>query len=61
MKDYSVKEKDHKVYKMLFTNNRRRMAGLKPHRKTDSRKRYYTRCEVSETIGAWLDFCNNAE
>ena len=43
---------------MLLTNNSRKMAGLPLHRKTNKRKRYFTRCEAMETIGAFLDYCN---
>lgn len=44
--------------KMLLTNNSRKMFGLPLHRKTNKKKRYFTRCEAMETIGAFLDYCN---
>lgn len=44
--------------KMLLTNNSRKYAGLPLHRKKDKRKRYYTRCEASETIAAFLEYCD---
>ena len=34
------------------------MHGLPLWRKKDKRKRYFTRCEALETIGAFLDYCN---
>lgn len=43
---------------MLLTNNSRKMAGLPLHRKSDKRKRYFTRCEAMETVGAFLDYVN---
>ena len=46
--------------RMLLTNNERKMAGLPLHRKTSKGKRYHTRCEAWETIGAFLDYCNRA-
>ena len=46
---------------MLLTNNSRKMAGLPLHRKTNKRKRYFTRCEAMETIGAFLDYCNGTK
>lgn len=42
---------------MLLTNNQRKMNGLPLWRKKDKRKRYYTRCEAMETVGAFLDYC----
>lgn len=42
---------------MLLTNNQRKMHGLPLWRKKNKKKRYYTRCEVSETIDAFLDYC----
>lgn len=44
--------------KTLLSNNERRMHGLPPRRKSDKRKRFYTRCEALETIDAFLDWCN---
>lgn len=44
----------------LFSNNARRRAGLPTHRKTHGR-RYRSRKEVSETISAFLDYCENVE
>ena len=44
--------------KMLLTNNSRKTAGLPLHRKTNKKKRYFTRCEVMETFNAFLDYCN---
>ena len=43
---------------MLLTNNQRKMAGLPLHRKLNGNKRYKTRCEASEAIDAFLDYCN---
>lgn len=42
---------------MLLTNNQRKMHGFPLWRKKDKRKRYYTRCEAMETVGAFLDYC----
>ena len=42
--------------KMLLTNNSRRFAGKNALRKGKG-KRYKTRCEAMETIGAFLDYC----
>jgi len=47
--------------KMLLTNNDRRRAGLTAHRKTNRKKRYFTRCEAAETIDAFLNYCNYSE
>lgn len=47
-----------KTEKMLLSNNDRKYHGLPLHRKTNGKKRYFTRCEVSETIDAFLDYCN---
>ena len=44
--------------KILTSNNARRMSGLPSHRKTNKRKRFYTRCEALETIRAFLDWCD---
>lgn len=44
--------------KILTSNNARRMCGLPSHRKTNKRKRFYTRCEALETIRAFLDWCD---
>lgn len=43
---------------MLFTNNSRKMNGLPLRRKSNKKKRYFTRCEAMEAIGAFLDYCN---
>lgn len=43
---------------MLLSNNQRKMHGLPLWRKKDKRKRCFTRCESTETIGAFLDYCN---
>ena len=45
--------------KMLLTNNARKMAGLPLHRKSNKRKRYFTRNEVMETFDAFLDYVNS--
>ena len=42
----------------FFTNNERRRAGLPTRRKANKNKRYFTRCEASEVIAAFLDFCD---
>jgi len=42
----------------LFSNNSRRIHGLRPHRKTNRKKRYFTRCEPMETIEAFLNYCD---
>jgi len=44
--------------KPFFTNNARRAAGLPTRRKASKHKRFYTRCEASEAIAAFLDFCD---
>lgn len=44
--------------KMLLTNNARKMAGLPLWRKKNKSKRFYTRCEAMETVGAFLNWCN---
>lgn len=41
--------------KMLLTNNARKMAGLPLRKKKNKSKRFYTRCEIMETVGAFLD------
>lgn len=46
---------------MLLTNNSRRRAGLPTHRKHDSRKRYFTRCEIEEIIEAFCNWCDYSE
>lgn len=46
---------------MILTNNSRKMHNLPMWRKKDKRKRYYTRNEVSETIDAFLDYCNGKQ
>ena len=43
--------------KALLTNNARRFAGKSTHRKGKG-KRHKTRCEVIETVRAFLDYCN---
>ena len=45
--------------KLLLTNNSRKMVGLPLHRKSNKRKRYFTRCEVMETFEAFLDYVNS--
>jgi hypothetical protein len=45
---------------MLLSNNARRAHGLPTYRKTNRRKRYFTRCEAAETISAFLNYCNNS-
>ena len=42
----------------FFSNNDRRRAGLPTRRKSNRNKRYFTRCEASEAISAFLDFCD---
>ncbi len=42
---------------MILTNNQRKMHKLPLWRKRDKRKRHHTRCEVMETVGAFLDYC----
>lgn len=44
----------------IFTNNERKRAGLPLLRKTNKRKRFYTRCEARETVYAFIDWVNNA-
>lgn len=46
---------------MLLYNNQRRHAGLPTHRKKDRRPRYFTRCEASETVDAFINYCNHTE
>lgn len=43
---------------MLLSNNSRRMHGLPTHRKLNAHKRFYTRNEPTETIRAFLDYCD---
>lgn len=43
---------------MLLSNNQRKMHGYPLWRKKDKRKRFLTRWEFDETIGAFLDYCN---
>lgn len=50
--------KKQKTDKMLLRNNERKMCGLPLHRKKSKKRRYLTRCEAEETIGAFLDYCN---
>lgn len=45
--------------KMLLSNNSRKMAGFPLHRKKTKKKRFFTRCEASETIDAFLNYCNS--
>lgn len=47
-----------KTDKMLLRNNERKMFGLPLHRKKSKGRRYRTRCEVIETINAFLDYCD---
>lgn len=47
------------ITKILLTNNSRKMNGLPLHRKKNKKKRYFTRCEATETINAFIDYCNN--
>ena len=47
------------ITKMLLTNNSRKMNGLPLHRKKNKKKRYLTRCEATETVNAFIDYCNN--
>ena len=44
--------------KMLLSNNSRKIAGLPLLRKKNSKKRFYTRCEISESVDAFLDYCH---
>ena len=44
---------------MLFSNNSRKLHGLPLHRKKNRHKLFWTRCEVDETIEAFLDFCRD--
>lgn len=43
---------------MLLTNNQRKYAGLRTHRKWNKQKRFYTRCNAMEAISAFIDYCN---
>ena len=49
--------KDKGLKPMLLSNNQRKMHGQPLHRKTNSDKRYKTRCEAWETVGAFLNYC----
>lgn len=51
-------KKKPKTDKMLLRNNERKMSGLPLHRKKSKGRRCCTRCEVEETIDAFLDYCN---
>lgn len=55
MKKYRQKKQLDGFY---ATNNSRRMHGLPLHRKKNKKKRYFTRNEPMEAIGAFLDYCN---
>lgn len=44
------------VNRPFFTNNDRRFAGLPLRRKSSRSKRFKSRCEVSESISALLDY-----
>ena len=61
MKKYRRNNKNPYAGRMLSTNNSRRRAGLPTLRKHDRRKRYFTRCEIAETVEAFLNFCENTE
>lgn len=50
--------RDQKTEICLFSNNQRKMHGLPLHRKSNKKKRFYTRCESIETINAFIDWCN---
>ena len=45
----------------LFYNNQRRRAGMKPHRKANRKKKFFTRCEAIESVNALIDFWNTCE
>lgn len=53
-----INMKKHKTDKILLRNNERKMCGFPLHRKKSKGRRYLTRCEVKETIDAFLDYCN---
>lgn len=42
---------------MLLTNNIRKMHNIPLIRKTNKRKRFYTRNKSNETINAFLNYC----
>ena len=44
--------------KMYFTNNERKMVGLPMYRKKNRKRRFYTRCEATETISEFIEYCN---
>jgi hypothetical protein len=53
-----MKLRNQKTEICLFSNNQRKMHGLPLHRKSNKKKRFYTRCEGIETINAFIDWCN---
>lgn len=64
IKCMGFKEKEHEDEKrekinniMLLSNNKRKLHNIPLWRKKDKRKRYYTRCQADEVIGAYLDYC----
>ena len=50
-----------KATKPIFSNNDRKRHGIPLHRKTDRRRRYFTRNEPTETTNAFIDWTNHAE
>lgn len=45
--------------KMLLSNNSRKLTGVPLWRKKNKKKRFYTRCNAMEAVGAFLDYCNS--
>ena len=53
-----MKLREQPIEIMLLTNNQRKMHGRPMCRKSNRKKRFYTRCEADETINAFVDYCN---
>lgn len=53
-----MKLRNQKTEICLLSNNQRKMHGLPLRRKSNKKKRFYTRCEGIETINAFIDWCN---
>lgn len=44
---------------MYVTNNARKMHGLPLWRKSNQKKRFYSRCPAEEAVSAFLYYCEN--
>lgn len=52
-------KKEYVYNRMCLTNNDRKLHGLPMHRKSNKKKRHFTRREYDETISEFLNYCNN--